>query len=411
VRFILRPAAEAGLAVGIVMTRNCILPGTGRIGILGGGQLGRMLAQAAQSLGFSVAVYEPQVACPAGAVANQEVNAPYADLDALRDFVHGCDVVTYEFENIPTAPLKALEAAGLGQRLRPDWRILEIAQNRLREKTWLRDQGIPHARFASVPEGGDLAAAIREVGLPCVVKTADFGYDGKGQLKLTSEAEIAAAQAQFSGQAAVVEQWVTYQCELSVVVARGVGGELRTFPPAENIHTNHILDISILPARVPPGMMARAEALAVEIAQKLGLVGVLGVELFLTESGELLVNELAPRTHNSGHATLDACATSQFEQQVRAICGLPLGSVAPRARVAVMVNVLGDAWFPQRGSAVPQTPNWAALLADAHTKLHLYGKAEPRRGRKMGHFTVLGDDAEETLTRARALKAQLHAAG
>jgi len=393
------------------MTRNCILPGTGRIGILGGGQLGRMLVQAAQSLGFSVAVYEPQAACPAGAVANQEVNAPYADLDALRDFVRGCDVVTYEFENIPTAPLQALEAEGFGQRLRPDWRILEIAQNRLREKTWLRDQGIPHARFASVPVGGDLAAAIREVGLPCVVKTADFGYDGKGQLKLTSEAEIAAAAAQFAGQAAVVEQWVEYRCELSVVVARSASGELRTFPPAENIHTNHILDISILPVRVSPEIADRAEALAVEIAQKLGLVGVLGVELFLGNSGELLVNELAPRTHNSGHATLDACTTSQFEQQARAICGLPLGSVAQHAPVAVMVNILGDAWFPSCNSKVPQTPNWAALLADPQTKLHLYGKAEPRRGRKMGHFTVLGDDVEETLARAHALKEQLQVAG
>jgi len=393
------------------MTRNCILPGTGLIGILGGGQLGRMLAQAAQSLGYSVAVYEPQVACPAGAIANVEVNAPYEDLAALRDFVRGCDGVTYEFENIPTAPLRALEAEGLGQRLRPDWRILEICQNRLREKTWLREQEIPHARFASVPVGGELATAIREVGLPCVVKTADFGYDGKGQLKVTSEAEIAAAEAQFAGQAAVVEQWVEYSCELSVVVARGASGEFRAFPPAENIHTNHILDVSILPARVSPEIVARAEALAAEIAQKLGLVGVLGVELFLTKTGEILVNELAPRTHNSGHATLEACATSQFEQQLRAICGLPLGSVALRAPVAVMVNVLGDAWFPRRDSDAAQTPNWPTILAAPQTKLHLYGKAEPRRGRKMGHFTVLGDDAAETLARARALKAQIQVLG
>jgi len=339
-----------------------------------------------------------------------EVNAAYTDLAALHEFVRGCDVVTYEFENIPTAPLRALEAEGLGQ-LRPDWRILEICQNRLREKTWLREQGIPHARFASVVAGGDLAAAIREVGLPCVVKTADFGYDGKGQFKVTRETEILAAEAQFAGQVAVVEQWVEYSCELSVVVARSAGGELRAFPLSENIHMNHILDISILPARVLPEIAAQAEALAVEIAQKLGLVGVLGVELFLTKTGELLVNELAPRTHNSGHATLDACATSQFEQQVRAICGLPLGSVVLRAPVAVMVNILGDAWCLRRDSNAPATPNWAALLADPQTKLHLYGKAEPRRGRKMGHFTVWGDDAEETLARAHSLKAKLQAAG
>jgi len=416
--FILRPVAQAGFPVGIVMTRNSILPGTGRIGVLGGGQLGRMLAQAAHSLGYSVAVYEPQAACPAGAVANVEVSAAYTDLAALREFVRDCDVVTYEFENIPTAPLRTLEAEGFRQ-LRPDWRILEICQNRLREKTWLCEQGIPHARFAAVAVGGDLAAAIREVGLPCVVKTADFGYDGKGQFKVTSEAEIVAAGAQFAGQAAVVEQWVEYSCELSVVVARSTLGEIRAFPAAENIHTNHILDVSILPARVLPEVASWAEALAVEIAQRLGLVGVLGVELFLTKTGELLVNELAPRTHNSGHATLDACTTSQFEQQVRAVCGLPLGSVALRAPAAVMVNILGDAWFPANGAAHVDsgeaarsaTPNWATLLADSQTKLHLYGKAEPRRGRKMGHFTVLGDDTEETLARARALKAKLQVAG
>jgi len=419
-RFGLRPLAVVGLPVGIVMTRNGILPGVGRVGILGGGQLGRMLAQAAHSLGFSVAVYEPQAGCPAGAVAQREVNAPYTDLAVLRDFVRGCDVVTYEFENIPTAPLRALEAEGLGERLRPDWRILEICQNRLREKTWLREQGIPHARFASVAaspaapqsaEGpsGDLAAAIREVGLPCVVKTADFGYDGKGQLKVTREAEIEAAVARFAGQAAVVEQWVAFRSELSVIVARGAGGEARAFPAAENVHTNHILDVSIVPARVPPDIAERAESLAIEIAQKLGLVGILGVELFLTDAGELLVNELAPRTHNSGHATLEACATSQFEQQLRAICGLPLGSVAVRAPAAVMVNILGDAWFASPAAAEPTTPNWAALLADPQAKLHLYGKTEPRRGRKMGHFTVLGESAEAALARARALGASLKA--
>ncbi|KXU37927.1 5-(carboxyamino)imidazole ribonucleotide synthase [Cephaloticoccus primus] len=386
------------------MTRECILPGSGRIGILGGGQLGRMLAQAAQTLGFSVSVFEPQAGCPAGAVAHREVNAPYTDWAQLRDFARGCDVLTYEFENIPTGPLRQLAAEGLAA-LRPDWRVLEIAQNRLREKTWLRERGVPHARFASVAAGGDLAAAIREVGLPCVVKTADFGYDGKGQLKLQTQADVAAAAAQFAGQAAVVEQWVAFRCELSVVVARGADGQARAFPVSENVHTNHILDYSILPARVPTEVQARAEALGLEVAEKLGVVGLIAVELFLTEGGELLVNELAPRTHNSGHYTLDACATSQFEQQVRAICGLPLGDTALRAPAAVMGNLLGDLWFGPSGER--RDPDWPLLLADPDVKLHLYGKAEPRRGRKMGHFTVRGANADEALARAQSLKAAL----
>jgi len=354
------------------------------IGILGGGQLGRMLAQAAQTLGYPVEVFEPQAHCPAGAVANRETNAAYTDSDALRHFARRCAVVTYEFENIPVAPLRVLEGERVGH-FRPDWRILEICQNRLREKTWLRENGIPHVRFESVAAGESLSAAIRKVGLPCVVKTADFGYDGKGQLKVTDEAGVSAAEAQFAAQAAVVESWVRFRGELSVVVARNESGQVRTFPVSENIHTNHILDFSILPARVPTAIQAQAE-------------------VFLTDEGELLVNELAPRTHNSGHYTLDACPTSQFEQQLRAICGLPLGETALRSPI-VMVNILGDAWFSDRDE--PRTPNWTALLADPCVKLHLYGKAEARRGRKMGHFTVTGTSADEALARAKILKAQL----
>jgi 5-(carboxyamino)imidazole ribonucleotide synthase len=372
-----------------------ILPGK-TIGVLGGGQLGRMLAQAANRLGYRVHVYEPQAGSPAGAVAQKEVNAPYDALAALSAFARECDVLTYEFENVPAAPLKAIE--GL-TKLRPHWSVLETCQNRSREKRWLRDNKFPHARFEEVPAGGDLAAGIRAVGVPCVVKTADFGYDGKGQLKVMTEGDIAAAVARFAGQAVVIEQFVDFACEVSVVLARGESAAVRVFPVAENVHTNHVLDFSIVPARVPPEAAAAAEKMARVLAEKIGLVGVMGVEMFVTKDGAVLVNELAPRTHNSGHYTIDACPVSQFEQQVRAICGLPLGDTRLLSPV-VMVNILGDAWA--RGE-----PNWKDLLAQPAARLHLYGKAEARPGRKMGHFTVTARDADMALEMARKYKARL----
>jgi 5-(carboxyamino)imidazole ribonucleotide synthase len=372
-----------------------VLPG-GTLGVLGGGQLGRMLAHAATRLGYRVHIYEPQAGCPAGAVAHREVNAAYDDLAALSAFARECDVVTYEFENVPAAPLRHIEAL---TRLLPHWSILEICQNRSREKNWLRRNGFPHARFAEVAAGGDVAAGVREVGLPCVLKTADFGYDGKGQVKVRTAADLAHAQQAFATQACVIEPWLDFARELSVVVARAAGGEVRAFPAAENIHTDHILDFSIVPARVAPAVAASAEAMARRIAEQIGLVGVMGVELFVTRDGGVLVNELAPRTHNSGHYTIDACATSQFEQQVRAICGLPLGDPRLLSPV-VMVNILGGAWANGE-------PDWAALLAEPAVRLHLYGKAEPRPGRKMGHFTVMAPDVEQALDRARAIQARL----
>lgn len=372
-----------------------ILPGK-TIGVLGGGQLGRMLAQAANRLGYRVHVYEPQARCPAGAVAQKEVNAPYDDLAALSAFARECDVLTYEFENVPAAPLKAIE--GL-TKLRPHWSVLETCQNRSREKRWLRDHKFPHARFEEIAAGGDLAAGIRAVGVPCVVKTADFGYDGKGQLKVMAEADIAAAMARFAGQPVVIEQFVDFACEISVVLARSESAAVRVFPVAENIHTNHILDFSIVPARVPAESAAAAEKMARVLAEKIGLVGVMGVEMFVTKDGAVLINELAPRTHNSGHYTIDACPVSQFEQQVRAICGLPLGDTRLLSPV-VMVNILGDAWA--RGE-----PNWKDLLAQPAARLHLYGKAEPRPGRKMGHFTVTARDADMALEMARKYQARL----
>jgi 5-(carboxyamino)imidazole ribonucleotide synthase len=371
------------------------------IGVLGGGQLGRMFAQAAHSLGYRVHVYEPSGPSPAGAAADRETNAPYDDTGALAEFAGSVDVVTYEFENIPVSALEAV--AGIVE-LHPSPSVLGICQNRLREKAWLRQHGFPHARYAEALLG-DVEAAAAAVGLPCVVKTADFGYDGKGQMRLDSPADLARAGAIFRARRCVVEEWIEFERELSVICARTASGEVRSFPVSENIHTNHILDISIVPARVPPEVERSARDLAETIAAKLGVVGLLAVEMFLCRSGEIRVNELAPRPHNSGHWTLDGCETSQFEQQVRAVCGLPLGPTAALGPT-VMVNVLGDAW-KWNGAAVRAEPSWAAVLSEPAARLHLYGKPEPRRGRKMGHFTVRADSVESALSRARELKALL----
>jgi 5-(carboxyamino)imidazole ribonucleotide synthase len=377
-----------------------ILPGK-TIGVLGGGQLGRMFAQAAQTLGYRVHVFEPQTHCPAGAVANLEVNASYEDAEALMAFARGVDVVTYEFENIPAA---ALEVIAPIVPLHPRAEVLHTTQNRQREKAWLRANGFPHVAYAEALDG-DIAPAVAQVGLPCVVKTADFGYDGKGQMKLATPADLEQAVAIFRGRRSVVEAWCDFTCELSVIVARSSTGETKALPVAENIHTHHILDFSLVPARVPTATAQAAEMLAMQIAEKLGVVGLLAVELFLTTRGELVVNELAPRPHNSGHWSMDGGETSQFEQHVRAVCGLPLGDVSVR-EPTVMVNILGDAWKWADGKVVG-APNWAAVLAAPRAKLHLYGKAEPRPGRKMGHFTVRAVDIEMALVQARVLKAQL----
>jgi 5-(carboxyamino)imidazole ribonucleotide synthase len=377
-----------------------MIPPGKTIGILGGGQLGRMLGQAAQSMGYRVQVFEPVGPCPAGAVANREVNASYDDLAALTAFARECAVVTYEFENIPSGPLDAIAPL---VPLFPRAEVLHVTQNRQREKAWLRANGFPHVPYAEALDG-DLAAVIGQVGRPCVVKTADFGYDGKGQMKIVSDADLEKAAAIFRGRRCVLERWVDFSCELSVIVARSSAGETKAFPVAENIHTRHILDFSIVPARVTAPALREAEQLAVAIAEKLGVVGLLAVEMFLAANGEVLVNELAPRPHNSGHWSIDGCETSQFEQHVRAVCGLPLGPVGVR-EPTVMVNILGDAWRWQDGRVVGE-PNWRAVLSEPRAKLHLYGKAEPRPGRKMGHLTALAATVEEAIaavTRARSL--------
>jgi 5-(carboxyamino)imidazole ribonucleotide synthase len=360
-----------------------------------------MLVHAAQSLGYRVHVYEPSGPSPAGAAADRETCAPYEDLPTLKEFARSVDVVTYEFENIPAEPL-ALIAGRAG--LHPSASVLRVCQNRWREKAWLRDNGFPHARYAEALEG-DIAAAVAQLGRPCVVKTADFGYDGKGQMRISSPEDLARAAAIFRGRRCVVEEWVEFVREISVICARTQDGETRTYPAAENLHANHILDISIVPARIARSVEAHAQALAVAIAERLGVVGLLAVEMFELDGGDLLVNELAPRPHNSGHWSIDGCETSQFEQHVRAICGLPLGPTGSWG-ATVMVNILGDAWKWNAGK-VEGEPNWSAVLAEPAAKLHLYGKPEPRPGRKMGHFTVQGADVASALALARSIKALL----
>ena len=377
-----------------------MIPPGSTLGVLGGGQLGRMLAHAATRLGYHLNVYEPGENSPAGEVAGKTFVDEYKNIDRLRVFARSCAAVTYEFENVPVEPLWKIEDM---VPLRPHWAVLETCQNRMREKTWLRKNGIPHVPFAEVEVGGDLAAAIRSIGMPCVVKTADFGYDGKGQLKVTDKSDVGKAVKAFASQRAVVERFIDFKCELSVIVARNPQGEMNTFPVAENIHTKHILDFSIVPARIDPAVAQRARELACGIAEAFELVGLLAVEMFMTDDGDLLVNEMAPRTHNSGHWTLDGCVTSQFEQQVRAIAGLPLGDTSPTSEAVVMVNILGDAWGWQRGRVVA-APRWSNLLQTPRAKLHLYGKPEPRVGRKMGHFTLTGSDVKPTLELARKLK-------
>lgn len=371
-----------------------IAPGQ-TIGIVGGGQLGRMLAQAAQSLGYRVAVFDPDPRCPAASVCHRFVPGSYEDAAALAGFAAGVDVLTYEFENIPA---EALQGAAERAPLRPTAEVLHICQNRQREKAWLKARGFPHVAYAEALDG-DVRAAAEAVGLPCVIKTADFGYDGKGQMRVEGAADLDQAAAIFRGRRCVVERWIDFTCEISVIVAKSAEGQACVYPVTENIHTRHILDLSIVPARVPAQVAQAAGDLALRIAEALRVVGLLAVEMFLLPGGELLVNELAPRPHNSGHWTLDGAETSQFEQHVRAICDLPLGSADARGPI-VMANILGDGW-----RAGP--PHWRELLRVPGVKLHLYGKEEPRPGRKMGHFTVRGQTADQAIAQARELQARL----
>ncbi|MBV9268516.1 MAG: 5-(carboxyamino)imidazole ribonucleotide synthase [Acidobacteriaceae bacterium] len=371
-----------------------ILPGSA-IGVLGSGQLGRMFAIAARRMGYRVHTLSPDEDTPTGQVADVEITAPYQDLDAVCRFAKGVSVVTFEFENVPA---ETAAAAARCAPVRPAGSILHTTQHRLREKTFLSESGFPVARFRRVASREELTRCAAELGVPAILKTAGFGYDGKGQFRISNMNQLDAAWNAVGQTEAVLEQMIEFECEISVVAARTEAGEFANYGAVENQHVNGILDVSIAPARVEPGIAARAVEIAHEVLDRLGVIGVLCVEFFVTRAGELLINELAPRPHNSGHFTFDANVTSQFEQQLRAVCGLPLGAVHQLAPAA-MANLLGDIWSSGE-------PNWLAAATIPNVKVHLYGKLEPRPGRKMGHLTALSATVDEALAdvhRAREL--------
>jgi len=360
-----------------------ILPGS-TVGVLGSGQLGRMFAIAARRMGYRVHTLSPDFDTPTGQVADVEIIASYNDLDAIEKFSKNVSVVTFEFENVPA---KTAEAASRHAPVRPAGEVLHTTQHRLREKTFLAGAGLPVTPFRTVRTENELARAIEELGCPAVLKTAGFGYDGKGQVRIAAPEDADSAWTSIGRVEAVLEKFIAFEREISVVAARSIDGAYADWGVMENSHRRHILDVTISPARVSSRIAQEAREIARTVLEKLSVVGVLCVEFFLEPSGNLMINELAPRPHNSGHLTFDASLTSQFEQQLRAVCGLPLGST-DLVRPAAMANLLGDLW-------VNGEPDWAAACSIPNVKLHLYGKLEPRIGRKMGHLTALANTAEE----------------
>lgn len=372
-----------------------ILPGA-TLGMLGGGQLGRMFTIAARTMGYRVIVLDPDPDSPAGRLADEHLHAAYNDDWALEQLGRSCAAVTTEFENIPADTLRRLAAFC---PVRPAAAALEQTQNRIREKTFIHQTGLATAPFRPVESAADLEAAFAAIGCPAILKRAAFGYDGKGQYVVDDLEAAREAFRAMDGVPCVLEQRVNLAVEVSVMVARNPRGQVATYPVAENIHVGGILDTSIVPARIPDALATQARDTAVGLAEALDYCGVMGVEFFVTDAGELLVNEVAPRPHNSGHYTIDACITSQFEQQVRMVCDLPFGDTRLLSPV-VMINLLGDLW-------ASGNPPWEGLLADPAAKLHLYGKSTARPGRKMGHFCCLADDADTALAHARRAMSQL----
>jgi 5-(carboxyamino)imidazole ribonucleotide synthase len=364
------------------------------LGMLGGGQLGRFFVIAAHEMGYRVTVLDPDKNSPAGRIADAHLCASYDDKDALEKMAATCVAATTEFENVPAATLEYLAQHCT---VRPSAKAVAVAQNRVLEKNFFRDSNLPVAPFAVIGQSQDLPADGSEL-YPGILKVSRFGYDGKGQARVANQAEANAAFAKFGGETCVLERLLSLDYEISVILARDADGNITTFATAENSHLHGILDISIVPARVPEAIHEKSHQLAMQVAEKLDYIGVLAVEFFVSD-GNLLVNEMAPRPHNSGHYTIDACVTNQFEQQVRALVGLPLGD--PRMHsYAVMVNILGDIWKDKE-------PAWDKLLEHAQLKLHLYGKHEPRPGRKMGHFTLLGRDVETVAAQALMARKEL----
>lgn len=365
------------------------LPGS-TVGVMGGGQLGRMFAIAARRMGYRVHTFSPEHDSPTGQLADVEISAPFSDEEAVSRFAKNLNVLTFEFENIP---IESVEWAARFCEVRPSGKILHICQHRLREKEFLASAGLPVAPFARVSNEAELAAEFKKIGAPAVLKTASFGYDGKGQQKI--ENEILPEVNEIS----VLEKFISYSKEISVIVARGADGAVETFPVCENIHRHHILDLTVVPAAVSETVECDARELARTVAEKLELIGLLAVEMFLLPDDSLIINELAPRPHNSGHFSFDASVTSQFEQQLRAVCGLPLGSTESLCPAA-MANLLGDLW--ENGE-----PDWISAARFREVKIHLYGKSEPRPGRKMGHLTAFGKTREEAIRSAQAARESL----
>lgn len=355
-------------------TSGSPLPPGSTIGIIGSGQLGRMAALAAARLGYRVHVFSPEADSPTEQVAARATVAAYTDHQALTAFARSVDVVTFEFENIPAESVRVLESL---IPVHPSWRVLEIGQDRVTEKSFFNDLGISTAPWAAVNSLDDLRAAVDRLGRPAVLKTTRFGYDGKGQVKITPQTDLEQAWTTIGGKPAILEGFIDFQGEISVIIARSANGETAVFDPGWNVHANHILDTTTVPAPIGDTLVRDARTIARKAAEALDLVGLLAVELFVTHDERLLVNEMAPRPHNSGHWTMDACLTDQFEQFIRAVCGVPLGS-PERHSDAVMKNLIGDA-----------ADAWLDILRDPKARLHLYGKAQARPGRKMGHVNRL----------------------
>ncbi len=368
------------------------------LGIIGGGQLGRMLCMVARRMNIKTVVWTGGLEAPAKEVADIVIDAPFDDTSALQTFAQQANYATVEFENIPIETLKQVAALC---PLHPSPQAISICQHREREKRFLLEKEIPCAPFAVISNAAELKKAFTEIGPDCILKTAAFGYDGKGQQRLKAGDDLDAVWASFETDRAVLEGFVPFVKELSVMVARDVHGQCVVYDPAENEHRHHILDMSIVPARIEEAVIQAAQKLAIRIVEAMDYQGILGVEFFLLEDGSLVVNEMAPRPHNSGHHTMDACQTSQFEQQLRAVMNLPLGSPRLLSPV-VMLNLLGDMWPTENTD-----PDWTNLLRDGEISLHLYGKANAVGRRKMGHANILGHTVASALSRAEDLKTAL----
>jgi len=373
-----------------------VIPPGSTLGLLGGGQLGRMFTQAAQRMGYEVVVLDPDPESPAGRIAAVHLQAEYSDEPALTELGKSVRAITTEFENVPSNSLAFLR---LFCPVRPGPEAVSLTQDRIAEKLFARQQGLLTAPFHPVLTEGDLEPAFEAIGVPALLKTSRLGYDGKGQAPVDTLEALIDAFEEFGRQPSILERRLRLDLEVSVVLSRTEDGRVVTYPVAENVHVNGILDSSVVPARIPARLAERARQAAIRLATAMSYVGTMAVEFFVVGGDQLLINELAPRPHNSGHYTIDACVTDQFEQQVRALVGLPLGDTTLHSPAA-MVNLLGDLWLPGE-------PRWDRALSDPGVKLHLYGKTEPRAGRKMGHLTALGVAPDDALAAAMGARARL----